>query len=166
MNSVDFVGLNHYTSRFIADMAESPDHGDFYKSQKMARIGKSLSLSLLYFRTRILFKVSVIISWMGRWWAYRREGMALSVSHGHGTHHRIHIHTCTSYNCNKGICSWHLCILWSLFCWTIYMQAASEWLYIVPWGIRKVLNYIKQRYKNPIIIITENGMCIKSLLTL
>lgn len=43
-NSVDFVGLNHYTSRFIAYAEESPEEGDFYKAQKMARIGKSRQL--------------------------------------------------------------------------------------------------------------------------
>lgn len=48
-NSVDFVGLNHYTSRFIADVQETSDHNDFYKSQKMERIGKSQSLSLSLF---------------------------------------------------------------------------------------------------------------------
>ncbi len=37
-------------------------------------------------------------------------------------------------------------------------QAASEWLYVVPWGIRKVLNYIAQRYNNPPIYVTENGI--------
>lgn len=86
MNSVDFVGLNHYTSRFIADAEESPDGGDFYKSQKMARI----------------------VQW--------EDGELIGE------------------------------------------KAASEWLYIVPWGFRKVLNYIKQKYNNPIIIITENGV--------
>ncbi|XP_022144517.1 beta-glucosidase 42 [Momordica charantia] len=86
MNSVDFVGLNHYTSRFIADVAESPDQGDFYKAQKMARL----------------------VQW--------EDGELIGE------------------------------------------KAASEWLYIVPWGIRKVLNYITQKYNNPTIIITENGM--------
>ncbi|KAG6497034.1 hypothetical protein ZIOFF_044919 [Zingiber officinale] len=37
-------------------------------------------------------------------------------------------------------------------------RAASEWLYIVPWGLRKLLNYIAKRYHNPSIYITENGM--------
>ncbi|RWR96748.1 beta-glucosidase 4 isoform X1 [Cinnamomum micranthum f. kanehirae] len=37
-------------------------------------------------------------------------------------------------------------------------KAASEWLYIVPWGIRKVLNCIAERYHNPPIYVTENGM--------
>ena len=37
-------------------------------------------------------------------------------------------------------------------------QAASEWLYVVPWGIRRVLNYIAQRYNNPPIYVTENGI--------
>ncbi|KAM7468481.1 hypothetical protein LguiB_016043 [Lonicera macranthoides] len=37
-------------------------------------------------------------------------------------------------------------------------QANSIWLYIVPHGIRSVVNYVKQKYGNPPIIITENGM--------
>lgn len=38
-NSLDFVGLNHYTSRFIAHVKDSPEEGDFYKAQEMERIG-------------------------------------------------------------------------------------------------------------------------------
>lgn len=37
-------------------------------------------------------------------------------------------------------------------------KAASGWLRIVPWGIRKLMNYIKDKYRNPLVIITENGM--------
>ncbi|CAM8987769.1 unnamed protein product [Rhodiola kirilowii] len=37
-------------------------------------------------------------------------------------------------------------------------KAASTWLHIVPWGIRKVTNYVKEKYNNPQMIITENGM--------
>lgn len=37
-HAVDFVGLNHYTSRFIAH-ATSPEEGDFYKAQEMERTG-------------------------------------------------------------------------------------------------------------------------------
>ncbi|KAK4414868.1 Oleuropein beta-glucosidase [Sesamum alatum] len=37
-------------------------------------------------------------------------------------------------------------------------QAGSEWLYIVPYGIRKLLLHIKSRYNDPIIYITENGV--------
>ena len=36
-------------------------------------------------------------------------------------------------------------------------QANAIWLYIVPEGMRKLMNYIKQKYGNPTIIITENG---------
>ncbi|CAM8999159.1 unnamed protein product [Rhodiola kirilowii] len=36
-------------------------------------------------------------------------------------------------------------------------KAASSWLHIVPWGIRKVTNYVKEKYNNPQMIITENG---------
>ncbi|KAL5553665.1 hypothetical protein UlMin_041066 [Ulmus minor] len=37
-------------------------------------------------------------------------------------------------------------------------RANSKWLYIVPEGMRRLMNYIKQKYGNPPIIITENGM--------
>ncbi|GAB4846242.1 Putative beta-glucosidase 41, variant 2 [Ancistrocladus abbreviatus] len=37
-------------------------------------------------------------------------------------------------------------------------RAASRWLHIVPWGIRKVARYVKDNYGNPYVIITENGM--------
>ncbi|XP_034696060.1 beta-glucosidase 40-like [Vitis riparia] len=37
-------------------------------------------------------------------------------------------------------------------------RANSIWLYIVPRGMRSLMNYIKQKYGNPPIIITENGM--------
>ncbi|KAL8142293.1 hypothetical protein V2J09_015325 [Rumex salicifolius] len=37
-------------------------------------------------------------------------------------------------------------------------KANAIWLYIVPRGIRSLMNYIKDRYGNPPVIITENGM--------
>lgn len=37
-------------------------------------------------------------------------------------------------------------------------KAASSWLHIVPWGIRKLVNYIKDKYGNLPLYITENGM--------
>ncbi|KAJ0969345.1 hypothetical protein J5N97_022222 [Dioscorea zingiberensis] len=84
-DSVDFLGLNHYTSRFIS---HASDKGNlhFYKIQDMERRDKT-------------------------------EGGEI-----------------------------------------IGDKAASEWLYIVPWGIRKTLNYIATRYGNLPIYVTENGM--------
>ncbi|XP_051137086.1 beta-glucosidase 24-like isoform X2 [Andrographis paniculata] len=43
------------------------------------------------------------------------------------------------------------------------LAPGSIWLYIVPWGIRKLLNYMKNKYENstynlPTIYITENGV--------
>eukprot|EP01083_Nonionella_stella_P147580 465873_1 len=38
--------------------------------------------------------------------------------------------------------------------------AASNWLYVVPWGINKMLHWIADRYGNPPILITENGVDI------
>ncbi|XP_047316160.1 beta-glucosidase 40-like [Impatiens glandulifera] len=37
-------------------------------------------------------------------------------------------------------------------------RANSIWLYIVPEGIRSLMNHIRQKYGNPPVIITENGM--------
>lgn len=57
MNSVDFVGLNHYTSRFIAHNESSVEH-DFYKDQKLERIGiiKSFTTNFQVISTaKILF---------------------------------------------------------------------------------------------------------------
>nr|XP_028946693.1 beta-glucosidase 4-like [Malus domestica] len=85
-NSVDFIGLNHYASRFIAHGRDNHDKGDFYKAQGIEKI----------------------VEWEG--------GEAIGE------------------------------------------KAASEWLYVVPWGMHKVLNYKAQRYNNPPIYVTENGM--------
>ncbi|KAG5551140.1 hypothetical protein RHGRI_009535 [Rhododendron griersonianum] len=37
-------------------------------------------------------------------------------------------------------------------------RAASAWLHIVPWGIRKLARHVKDKYGNPPVMITENGM--------
>ncbi|KAJ9174426.1 hypothetical protein P3X46_013070 [Hevea brasiliensis] len=37
-------------------------------------------------------------------------------------------------------------------------QAYSPWFYIFPKGIRHLLNYTKDRYNDPVIYITENGV--------
>jgi len=36
-------------------------------------------------------------------------------------------------------------------------MADSDWLWVVPWGMRKLLNWVYERYQMP-IIITENGV--------
>ncbi|KAL8151684.1 hypothetical protein V2J09_021492 [Rumex salicifolius] len=37
-------------------------------------------------------------------------------------------------------------------------RANSYWLYEVPWGIYKTITYVKERYGNPTVILSENGM--------
>ncbi|KAK4396688.1 Oleuropein beta-glucosidase [Sesamum angolense] len=37
-------------------------------------------------------------------------------------------------------------------------QAGSDWLYVVPYGIRNLLVHAKNKYNNPIIYLTENGV--------
>lgn len=39
--------------------------------------------------------------------------------------------------------------------------SAADWLYVVPWGLRKTLEWIKENYDNPEVIITENGYADK-----
>ncbi|KAI5651286.1 hypothetical protein M9H77_37291 [Catharanthus roseus] len=85
-NSLDFVGLNHFTTRFVVDAATNHEDNDFCRVQGLERIAE----------------------WEG--------GEVIGE------------------------------------------KAASSWLYVVPWGIRKVLNYIAERYNNPPIYIMENGM--------
>ena len=40
------------------------------------------------------------------------------------------------------------------------LQANSGWLYIVPWGMYKAVTYVKERYGNPNVIVSENGKYI------
>ncbi|XP_047334978.1 beta-glucosidase 12-like [Impatiens glandulifera] len=37
-------------------------------------------------------------------------------------------------------------------------RSASVWLYVYPKGIRNILLYLKNKYNNPLIYITENGI--------
>ncbi|KAF3325909.1 beta-glucosidase 1-like protein [Carex littledalei] len=37
-------------------------------------------------------------------------------------------------------------------------RAHSVWLYIVPWGMYKAVTYVKEKYGNPTVILSENGM--------
>ena len=37
-------------------------------------------------------------------------------------------------------------------------KANSDWLYVVPWGLYKALMYVKERYGNPTVILSENGI--------
>lgn len=37
-------------------------------------------------------------------------------------------------------------------------RAASRWLHVVPWGITKLARYVRDKYGNPPVVMTENGM--------
>ena len=37
------------------------------------------------------------------------------------------------------------------------LQGSSDWLYVYPKGIHDLLLYVKTKYSNPLIYITENG---------
>ena len=38
------------------------------------------------------------------------------------------------------------------------VQTGAIWQYSVPWGMKKLLEYIRINYDNPLVFITENGM--------
>ncbi|CAH2274482.1 lactase isoform X1 [Pelobates cultripes] len=40
-------------------------------------------------------------------------------------------------------------------------EPESKWLYSVPWGFRRLLNFVKTHYGNPMVFVTENGMSEK-----
>ena len=42
-NPMDFVGLNHYTSRFIAHVTDGPEESYYYKAQAMDRLGNFIT---------------------------------------------------------------------------------------------------------------------------
>lgn len=39
--------------------------------------------------------------------------------------------------------------------------SASKWLQVVPWGFRRLLNFVRTRYGNVPVIVTENGVSDK-----
>lgn len=45
----------------------------------------------------------------------------------------------------------------------LQLQANSDWLYIVPWGLYKAVTYVKEKYGNPTMFLSENGTASKTL---
>ena len=45
---------------------------------------------------------------------------------------------------------------------TLYFLTLGDpsWLYCVPWGMRRMLVWLKQQYNDPEIIVTENGFSV------
>ncbi|ONI30960.1 hypothetical protein PRUPE_1G284500 [Prunus persica] len=67
----------------------------------------------------------------------------------------VGINQYTTYYARRMLLLSYLMLHYLLIC---KLQANSFWLYIVPQGMRKLMNYIKQKYSNPPVFITENGM--------
>ena len=42
------------------------------------------------------------------------------------------------------------------FCF--FNRSGSSWLHVTPFGIRKVLNWLKRKYNNVPVYVTENGV--------
>ncbi len=41
-----------------------------------------------------------------------------------------------------------------------WAKGDASWLSIVPWGLRRLLRWVKERYDDPIVYVTENGVSI------
>lgn len=39
-----------------------------------------------------------------------------------------------------------------------HFRSGSSWLKVVPWGLRRILNWIKSHYNNVDVYVTENGV--------
>uniref|UniRef100_A0A0D9VXY3 beta-glucosidase n=1 Tax=Leersia perrieri TaxID=77586 RepID=A0A0D9VXY3_9ORYZ len=61
---------------------------------------------------------------------------------------------------------WHVSFIFQRNGIQIGQQANSNWLYIVPTGMYGCVNYLKEKYNKPTIIISENGMDQSGNLTL
>lgn len=63
--------------------------------------------------------------------------------------------SCTTYIVRPHTTCCPACVFSAVWC---LWQADSPWLYVVPWGLRKLLVWIHQRYNAPEIYILENGV--------
>ncbi|TVU33792.1 hypothetical protein EJB05_15600 [Eragrostis curvula] len=53
---------------------------------------------------------------------------------------------------------WHAELVYERNGVPIGPRAHSDWLYIVPWGLYKAVTYVKEKYGNPTMFLSENGM--------
>ena len=51
-------------------------------------------------------------------------------------------------------------VTWLYIRTTFSSVGATVWMYSTPWALRKLLNWVKDHYNDPEIIVTENGFCI------
>ncbi|KAK3164503.1 hypothetical protein QOZ80_1AG0020010 [Eleusine coracana subsp. coracana] len=53
---------------------------------------------------------------------------------------------------------WHAELVYERHGVPIGPRANSDWLYIVPWGLYKAVTYVKEKYGNPTMFLSESGM--------
>ncbi|NXG30277.1 LPH hydrolase, partial [Dromaius novaehollandiae] len=58
--------------------------------------------------------------------------------------------TCTPGHESIGNFSLHVDPLWP--------QTAASWIHVVPWGLRRLLEWVREECNNPPIYVTENGI--------
>lgn len=47
---------------------------------------------------------------------------------------------------------------WNIFIPPFFQRSGSDWLKVTPFGLRKILNWIKIHYNNVPVYVTENGV--------
>ncbi|KAL2931525.1 Beta-glucosidase 47 [Bienertia sinuspersici] len=86
---------------------------------------------------------------MGRWWRVKGgSGWVVVVEGGSG---------------QGGGGELGLAVVLNNITYTSFPQTAMDWLYIHPQGMEKIVTYLKKRYSNTPMFITENGYAQESL---
>ncbi|CAI5502669.1 unnamed protein product [Closterium sp. Naga37s-1] len=153
--SLDFVGVNHYTSKFVSCAASAAAYAtapaaapsaaaDAAAQTVMDNISATAAGAGAAAVAPLLPHESPALAASAQGRASEESGAAAAAVCGEdeGDHFK-----------DQGVE-----ILASRDGIPIGERAASEWLYIVPWGFTKLLNWITARYNRPPILITENGM--------
>ncbi|KAK3015482.1 hypothetical protein RJ639_005787 [Escallonia herrerae] len=128
--SMDFLGLNYYTAQFAVDKSSSNGVNQSYTTDSHATLLINCNESV--------------------------SGELNGVPIGEKVWHICILATSEVYLTTKLTFCGLISKLHTLP--SIEHQAGSNWLYVYPKGVRLLLHYIRKKYNNPIIYITENGI--------
>lgn len=146
--SIDFVGINQYTTYYMYDPHQSKPKVPGYQMDWNAGFACKIILHYLSIFLNI-FSVN-FHDW--RWFFLLNIEDA---KNGAPIGPRVSWKPVNSYILYKKKKS-SKTMYWLIYTWN-FLQANSYWLYNVPWGMYKALMYIKERYGNPTVILSENG---------
>lgn len=149
--SLDFVGLNYYTTNYAHYMIPSSNQPPSYTTDARANLTSKTDIRGIEFQQNFNGVASFctdfilqICNWTP--FAVERNGILIGPQ------------VCTRFNCSVCTCLFNSIssLAWKTKLW-MHLQAGSSWLCVYPKGIRKLLLYLKNKYGNPLIYITENG---------